>query len=147
MITELNHVGLSVSNLERSLAFYRDVLGMEVVIQAPFEGGRYEIITGLTGAKGRAVLLQLKGTSLQVELFEFSHPKPKPADPQRPVCDHGITHFCMSVKDIESEYQRLKAANVAFHCPPQVSATSKVTYGRDPDGNVFELLERLSAHE
>lgn len=61
---------------------------------------------------------------------------------KRPVCDHGITHFCLQVKDVRGEYARLKAAGILFHCPPQEFAgEAVVTYGRDPDGNVFELLQ------
>lgn len=146
MIKGMNHVGISVANLDRSLEFYRDLLGMEVLIQAQFGGERYEAIMGLKGASGRGAMLALKGTDLQVELFEFKHPAPKPGEPQRPVSDHGISHFCMTVSGIEGEYARLKAAGVPFHCPPlQFSATSKATYGRDPDGNVFELVERSAA--
>lgn len=54
----------------------------------------------------------------------------------------GITHFCVEVSDIESEYERLKAAGASFHCPPlDFSGEAMATYGRDPDGNVFELLQ------
>lgn len=138
MITGMNHVGVSVSNLERSIGFYRDLLGMEVVGRTTFEGERYELILGLRGARGKVALVRLG--NLRLELFEFESPRPKPAEPNRPVCDHGITHFCLQVTDIQSEYVRLKAAGVPFHCPPQVG-TAIATYGRDPDGNVFELLE------
>lgn len=143
MIKGMNHVGISVSNLDRSLAFYRDVLGMEVVIAAPFGGEKYEKVLDLEGTRGRAALLQLKGTEMRVELFEFDSPTPRPVDPVRPVCDHGITHFALSVEDIHSEYRRLLAAGVPFHCPPVMfSPIAWATYARDPDGNVFELLER-----
>lgn len=143
MIKGMNHVGISVANLDRSLAFYRDVLGMEVVIAAPFAGENYEKVLALAVTRGRAALLQLKGTDMRVELFEFDSPTPKQADPVRPVCDHGITHFALAVEDIHSEYRRLQAAGVSFHCPPVMfSATAWATYARDPDGNVFELLER-----
>lgn len=142
MIRRMNHVGVSVSNLERSLGFYRDLLGLEVLIHRPFEGERYEKILGLKGVKGKVAFLKSKSGGLQIELFEFAHPAPKPADAARPVCDQGITHFCIEVQDIEGEYARLKAAGVAFHCPPlDFSGQAKATYGRDPDGNVFELLE------
>jgi catechol 2,3-dioxygenase-like lactoylglutathione lyase family enzyme len=140
MIKGLDHVGISVANLERSMEFYRDFLDMEVVVQEEtFEGELYDKILGLKGARGKVALLK-KG-NMQFELFEFSRPAPKPGDPQRPVCDHGITHFCIEVADIDSEYLRLKAAGVSFHCPPLDFGTAKATYGRDPDGNVFELLE------
>lgn len=139
MITTINHVGISVANMDRSIGFYRDVLGMQLVRQRTFSGEQYENILGLEGARGKLALLQ--AGSMRLELFEFSSPSPKPGDPMRAVCDHGITHFCIEVSDIDGSYERLQAAGVAFHCPPLGFATGRATYGRDPDGNVFELLE------
>jgi predicted enzyme related to lactoylglutathione lyase len=50
--------------------------------------------------------------------------------------------LCLEVTDIDAEYTRLCAAGMLFHCPPQrVGDSLRVTYGRDPDGNVIELLE------
>lgn len=142
MIEGILHVGISVSSLERSLAFYRDLFGMEVLIDKPFAGEVHENIIGLPGTHGNVAIL--KRGSLQLELFEFHHPTPKPGDANRPACDHGITHFCMQVTDIEGEYARLEAAGVRFHCPPQYYQGKAIaTYGRDPDGNIFELLEVL----
>jgi catechol 2,3-dioxygenase-like lactoylglutathione lyase family enzyme len=143
MIKGMNHIGVSVAKLDRSIGFYRDLLGMRVVVQKQFQGRPYEIILGLKGARGKLAVLRL--ASLEIELFEFEHPRPALSDPNRPVCDHGITHFCIEVADIQSEYQRLKAAGVYFHCPPLTFGAEKATYGRDPDGNVFEMLE-LSSH-
>lgn len=141
MIRKMKHVGVSVADLDRSLAFYRDLLGMEVVVEESFAGPQYEMILRLKGAKGRVALL--KAADVYIELFEFSQPAPRCGDLDRPVCDHGITHFCMEVADIEAEYGRLQAAGVVFHCSPLDFGTAKATYGRDPDGNVFELLEVL----
>lgn len=76
-----------------------------------------------------------------VELFEYRSPRPATGDPERPVCDHGITHLCLDVTDIESEYQRLCAAGMRFNSPPQDLGAVLSTYGRDPDGNVIELQE------
>jgi catechol 2,3-dioxygenase-like lactoylglutathione lyase family enzyme len=143
MIRGLNHVGISVANLDRSVGFYRDLLGMEVVFHGEFAGEQYETILALEGARGRVALL--KSGNLQIELFEFSHPVPKRGDPRRPACDHGLTHFCIEVADIEGEYERLKAVGVPFHCPPlDFFGAEKATYGRDPDGNLFELLQMSS---
>jgi catechol 2,3-dioxygenase-like lactoylglutathione lyase family enzyme len=140
MIRRMNHVGISVSSLERSIEFYRTGLDMEVLVQGAFAGHEYETVLGLKGATGRVALL--KAADMQLELFEFSHPAPKAGDPQRPVCDHGITHFCVEVADIAGEYERLKAAGASFHCPPlNFFGAATATYGRDPDGNVFELLQ------
>ncbi len=84
----------------------------------------------------------LKSGNACVELFEYQTPSPKPGEAGRPVCDHGITHICLQVSAIDEEYARLKAAGMAFHCPPQqVGSDIRATYGRDPDGNVVELLE------
>lgn len=139
MIKGMNHVGVSVANLDRSIEFYRILLGMQIVSEGTFSGNLYESILGLRAATGRSATLS--SGHMRIELFEFSHPSPKTAAPDRPVCDHGITHFCIEVGDIISEYERLRAAGVAFHCPPLDFGTAKATYGRDPDGNVFELLE------
>ena len=144
MIKGMGHVGLSVANLNRSIAFYRDVFGRDVVEQGTFAGEQYETILGLKGASGKVASLQ--AGSMEIELFEFSQPSPKPAQPDRPVCDLGITHFCIEVTDIEARYERLKNAGVSFHCPPlEFFGRAVATYGRDPDGNVFELLQMTKA--
>jgi catechol 2,3-dioxygenase-like lactoylglutathione lyase family enzyme len=143
MIERFNHVGLSVSNIDRSIAFYRDLLGMEVkVAPKDFAEGPYEKIMALKGAAGRIAVV--KGADLHLELFEFANPTPRAQDAARPVCDHGITHFCIEVKDIQSHYERMKAAGVVFHCEPfNFRNIAVATYARDPDGNVFEMLEMI----
>ena len=60
----------------------------------------------------------------------------------RPVHDHGYTHFSLDVKDVDDEYERLLAEGVTFHCPPiNLGPKCRTTYGRDPDGNVIEFQE------
>lgn len=145
MVKGMDHVGISVENLERSIAFYRSCFGMEVVIHQTFEGERYDAILGLAGAKGKVALL--RSDNMQLELFEFARPSPKVGDLDRQVCDHGITHFCIEVADIHSVYDRLKAFGTRFHCPPIDFGSVKATYARDPDGNVFELLQMASTEK
>src|ERR1700730_8986153 len=105
MIKGMNHVGISVANLARSVAFYRDLFNMEVIAQKSFGGDLYEQLLSLPGAKG--AVATLRRGNLEIELFEFLHPLPRLSDPKRPVCDHGITHFCVEVADIDGEYARL----------------------------------------
>ena len=147
MSLRLSHVGLSVVDLDRSIAFYRRVFNMRVGVEGGFGGAPYESVLALQGASGRAALLESDDGALQIELFEFAAPAPRPADRKRRVCDHGLTHFCVEVNDIASEYRRMKEAGVTFHCEPRVfePSGSKATYGRDPDGNVFELWEKAGA--
>lgn len=141
MISGFDHIGISVANLGRSVTFYCKCFGMDLIVQTAFEGKAYEEVLGLKGASGKVALL--KAGDLQIELFEFSEPAPKAIDPGKRVCDHGISHFCVQVNDIEGEYERLKAAGVLFHCPPvDFCGIAKATYARDPDGNVFELREQ-----
>lgn len=86
----------------------------------------------------------LKLGEVYLELFQYLTPEPNTVDSDRSVCDHGITHLCLEVRDAEAEYARLRALGMRFHCPPQVLAQGgQCTYGGDPDGNVVELLEGL----
>lgn len=55
--------------------------------------------------------------------------------------DHGICHLAFEVKDIDAEVARLRGAGVPFLSDPVPQAYVKVCYGRDPDGNLFELIE------
>lgn len=144
MIRGFHHVGVSVVDIDRSIGFYRDLLGMEQACEVfPFEGPLYEQIMALPAPKGRMCVMAKNG--LQLELFEFSHPKPGAKDANYPVADHGLTHFGVEVDDIDAAFARLTAAGVRFHAPVlQFPGGMKAAYGRDPDGNVFELLERSS---
>ncbi len=145
MIRGVHHTAISTPDLERALRFYRDLLGLEVVFETSWPVGSEvaDSITGLEGSSAR--LAMLRAGNAHLELFQYASPPPKPGDPDRPVSDHGITHLCLDVQDLDSEYERLKAAGMRFHCPPQqLGADVRTTYGRDPDGNVLELQEVLN---
>ena len=135
----MNHVGISVADVERSIAFYRDMLGMEPLVEIfPFGGPLFEQVMGLDNAQGRMCVV--RGGTVQLELFEFTHPDPAAQDPDYSVGDRGISHFGIEVDDIDAVYERLAAAGVRFHCPVATFPGGvKATYGRDPDGNVFEF--------
>jgi catechol 2,3-dioxygenase-like lactoylglutathione lyase family enzyme len=146
MIKGIHHTAISTGDLERSVAFYRDQLGFKEAISSGWEVGTETLdkITGLQDSSARMVML--KAGNAFVEIFQFKTPNPKSAEAMRPVCDHGITHLCLAVTDVDGEYERLKAAGMIFHCPPQTTSTgNRVTYGRDPDGNVIELLQVLDS--
>jgi len=142
MIQKIHHTAISTPDLERSVAFYCELFGFEVLVEMAWPVGSElsDTVMGIEGTAANAVMLR-RGDCM-IEVFEFSSPEAKPQAPARPVCDHGITHMCFLVDDIRAEYVRLSDAGMRFHCPPQdVGAGSAYTYGRDPDGNVIELLE------
>jgi len=141
MIHGINHVAISTADIERLSAFYIDLLGFEEVFRLNWDVGHEQLdnITGLEDSSARLIMLRCGNACL--ELFEYQTPPPRAGDPARPVCDHGITHLCLQVSDIEAEHARLEAAGMRFHCPPQPLGDIRATYGRDPDGNVVELLE------
>jgi catechol 2,3-dioxygenase-like lactoylglutathione lyase family enzyme len=144
MIRGIHHTAISTRNLERALGFYRDLLGFEMVFEFAWPEGAEiaDQITGLKSSSARAAML--RAGNAFIELFEFASPPPVPGDPKRPVCDHGITHIALDVRDIDAEYARLSEAGMIFHCPPQdLGPGTRATYGRDPDGNVVELQQIL----
>ena len=90
----------------------------------------------------------LRGGNLYLEVFQYVSPEGRPGDPDRPVSDHGYTHFCLDVVDIDAEHERLSAAGMRFPNPPPPAGAVgggaiRAIYGRDPDGNVIELQEIL----
>ncbi len=145
MIKGIHHIAISTGDLERSLSFYRDLLGFEVMFDDAAWPKGAEVADKITGLKdSSARYAMLNAGNAMIEIFEYESPPPKEADPNRPVCDHGLTHICLDVVDVDAEYERLSAAGMTFHCPPQqLGPAVKTTYGRDPDGNVLELQEVL----
>ena len=75
-----------------------------------------DAIVGLPGSACRSAMLH--AGNAYIEMFEYSSPAGKPAEQDRPVCDHGYTHFCLDVQDIDAEYERLLGLGMRFHCPP-----------------------------
>ena len=142
MIKGVHHTAISTGNLERLSRFYSEVLGFEVVMEGSWESGSdaHDKIIGIKNTGAKVVMLSM-GNAI-IELFEYHSPTPKPLDPGQRVCDHGYTHICLEVEDIEAEYDRLKAAGMTFHGPlPKSASGMRAIYGKDPEGNVIELLE------
>ncbi len=146
MIRGIHHTAISTGNLQKACTFYRDVLGFELVMESSWQAGN-ETIDLIIDLKGSAAKMAMfKAGNAYIEIFEYSAPKPKLSDPSRPVCDHGYTHICLDVKDIDKEYERLKEAGMTFSSPPPPAFDGgdiRAIYGRDPDGNVIELQEIL----
>jgi catechol 2,3-dioxygenase-like lactoylglutathione lyase family enzyme len=138
---KVHHIGVSVADLQRSIDFYTDMLGMELAI-APFDLGGEDVerVMGLRDVRVRNCIMS-KG-NVRLELFEFASPTPAEQDPNYSVANRGISHFGVEIEDIDGAYAHMLAHGVRFHAPVTTfKGGIKATYGRDPDGNVFELLE------
>ena len=96
---KFNHVGISVTDLDRSMAFYREMFGMEPLGDPfPFSGPQFSEIMDIPDVQGR--MCMIAGGNLWLELFEFADSKPK--DPAYPVSDRGISHFGLTVDDVHA---------------------------------------------
>jgi catechol 2,3-dioxygenase-like lactoylglutathione lyase family enzyme len=142
MIHGIDHTALSVPDFDKALDFYCGVLGFEAEFKAGWPKGAKPLddLVGLRDSASKVAMLKLGDT--KIEVFQYENPVGKAQDPQRPVSDHGIIHLCLRVTDIQSEYARLRDAGVRFNSPPIDLGREICVYGRDPFGNVLELLEK-----
>lgn len=141
-MSRIHHASITTPDLDRLRDFYCRHFGFVEVLATQWAGDNAaaDAIYGLCGSAVRMAMLRLDDSFL--ELFEFAHPQGRPGDPLRPVCDAGYTHICIAVDDIAADYARLCAAGMVFNCPPQIAVGLGIaTYGRDPDGNLVELLQ------
>jgi lactoylglutathione lyase len=143
-MTALAHTGFTVRDLDRSLSFYRDVLGMEVVFEQEKQGGYLAAIVGYPDAHVRMAHLVFPGGGHRIELFQYLDPLPRgdAAEPR----NVGITHVCLSVEDIDAVFGRVVEAGAAPVSDPVLvdtgaNAGGRGVYVRDPDGIVVELFQ------
>ena len=141
---QIRHTGITVSDMESALRFYRDLLGLKVAKDFK-EGGNYiDSISGLSGVRVWMVKLTVDDGSM-VELLQYlSHPGKVPDNPQ--LCDIGRSHISFTVENLDCEYKRLKKIGVKFNRTPQISpdGKAKVVFCRDPEGNFIELVEEIT---
>jgi catechol 2,3-dioxygenase-like lactoylglutathione lyase family enzyme len=143
MIRGVHHVAIHTPDLERLVAFYRDVVGFEVVESSRTDWDDNPMIDQIIGMKGTAAkVVMMRAANVYIEFFEYQRPASRNADRLLP-SDHGYTHICLDVDDAMAEYERLSKNGMTFHGPPiDVGGGAIVTiYGRDPDGNIIEIQQ------
>jgi catechol 2,3-dioxygenase-like lactoylglutathione lyase family enzyme len=140
----LHHVGMPVRSIERSLAWYRDVLGLEPDFVVSAEGPELSQTVQLDGARLRFAFLPLGGTIL--ELLEYESPVGE--DFALRNCDVGALHVCFEVDDIDAVYAELRRKGVEFSIEPTRQRGpiegDRCCYFRDLDGIQLELWERAA---
>jgi len=141
MIKALHHTAISVSDLDQSIRFYRDLLGM--ILEWRMDRRRGEALEKVVGMKNVDVsYAMLSGWGGRVELFQYHSPQGQPYPADKPQCDKGITHLAFEVNEIDALYERLVSHGVQFNSPPQVIRQGvKVAYFHDPDGVTLEMVQ------
>ena len=140
-------IGVTVSDLNRSVAFFRDVLTFDVVGQQEHAGRETELLTGVFGARTRTAQLRLGDQ--RVELTEFLAPRGQPFPTDTRANDQWFQHIAVIVSDMGAAYRRLREHGVvhASTGPQRLpdwnpdAGGIQAFYFRDPDGHFLEVLE------
>jgi glyoxylase I family protein len=142
-VTGFNHVSVTCADLDRSIAFYHGLLGLEILDQGETSGKDLETIIGFEGARLRFAELGFPGGGF-LELFEYLVPRGTVSSSR--TCDSGDVHFCLTVDDIDDAYARLTEAGVTLRSTPVRLGGGNwkgagVFYAVDPDDVTIELIE------
>lgn len=147
-ITAADHTGITVSNLERSLDFWQDVLGFELSHTAHQKSEMAEQITGVKGAELKLAVVKVP-TGHKIELLEYLAPADRKKDVDLRPCDVGHVHVALIVENLDAILQRIAVSGWRAAGKPQTltkgpNAGKRVIYVRDPDGTTIELMQQPS---
>ena len=142
-IIAADHTGITVTNLERSVAFWQDVLGFELSHRAHHTGDLASEVTGVPGAE--ISIAVLKGYGHKIELLEYLAPANRKNVDLRP-CDVGSVHVALMVDNLDPVLSTIAASGWRAAGEPQTLNTGpntgkRVVYVRDPDGITIELMQ------
>jgi catechol 2,3-dioxygenase-like lactoylglutathione lyase family enzyme len=149
MILGVWHFSFTVSDMERSVAFYRDVLGFELIHRQSSSSEYIRRLVGYPDAELRVAMFAVPGqprgiSSHDLELVEYLVPRGARGDAE--IRNPGEAHLAVTVTDIAETYARLVALGVRFFSPPNpitagVNEGGFACYFHDPDRIVIELLQ------
>ena len=142
-IMAADHTGITVTNLERSLAFWRDVLGFELSHRAHHTGDLASEVTGVPGAE--ISIAVLKGYGQKIELLEYHAPPTRKHVDLKP-CDVGSVHVALTIDNLDAVLNAIAASGWKAAGKPQTlqagpNAGKRVVYVRDPDGTTIEFMQ------
>jgi catechol 2,3-dioxygenase-like lactoylglutathione lyase family enzyme len=141
-VQRLSHVGVCVTDMERSVAFYRDALGFAELSRLHVDGPESDQLLDLDDVSLHAVYLERDGT--RIELLEFDSPVSTGGPGPRPVNQPGLTHLSLRVADLDQAIHDVEASGgrvlekSRIDNPKFRTAAIFVT---DPDGLRIELLQ------
>jgi catechol 2,3-dioxygenase-like lactoylglutathione lyase family enzyme len=146
----IHHTSFTVTDLERTVAFYEGVVGMHLLGRKHRRGA--DLGTALLGpasdnrsAGAEILIADMALGDARVEFIQYVVPAGKPYQGDPSVA--GSAHIALLTDDIEAEYRRLEEAGVRFHTPVRTVDEPgkpwwKWCYFRDPDGICVELVQR-----
>ena len=134
VIKDVSHVSIGVSDMTRSIAFYRDVFGWEQIFDEQMEGAAFEALTGVPGASGRACGGRIG--SLRVELMHFNF-----IPDTMPPSGLGLRVLSMEVADAHAAHDEVVARGVPVSGPPVEVFGVHMFFVMDPDGQGIEMCE------
>jgi len=140
-IKNIRHTGIVVTDMERSLEFYRDVMGLEPVIDFSEKGAFIDTISKGAGIDLRMIKLVAEDGGM-VELLQYvSHPQGDRGDNK--LWETGPTHVAFTVDDVDKTYSEWSARGVPCCSAPAVSpdGKAKLFFCQDPDGTYLEIVE------
>jgi len=158
MIADVLHFSFTVSDIERSIDWYTEVLGLELVHRQRQENEYTQVLVGIPGAVLEVAQFAVPGvpparSTHMLELVEYVTPRGEPSAPLA-VNSVGCPHLALMVDDIHEGYARMRERGVEFVNPPvEITAGANAggftCYFHDPDGITLEILqpspERLAA--
>lgn len=147
----IDHLNIVVSDMDKSIAFYGEILGMTKTFEAVLEGDWIETVTGLSGLHARCVFFDLPNCDVRLELLEYSKPRGEKLEINARPNTIGLRHFAFETDNIDSLIAKLQAAQVPFVSPPVTvpfpvgnRGTKRLCYFHDPDGTLLEVAEYTS---
>ena len=139
-VRRVNHTAISVSDMDRSIAFYRDLLGLTVLMEMDVDRHPgLDSVVGMADAQGRVTFLAAGDT--QVELWCYTTPRGQPVASDSRPADLGVRHIAFEVDDVDELHARLASAGYRFNSAPVDLGLHKTCYLHGPDDELIELLE------
>ena len=144
MLKSFYHTGFIVKDLEKSVAFYTDVLGMKIARRMEREGEFINQVLGFPDAHIKGAFVD-QGEGHQLELIQYITPVSGPGGVERN--DLGAAHLAFFVEDLARFYAEKSQQGLRFINPPAEQRDDNgnlqrsVAYSQDPDGNWLEFVE------
>ena len=134
---DAHHFGITVSDLDSAVEFYRDTLGLPVLDRFTVSGPEFASAVGVEGATGSFVHLNAGGARVELIEYEPEGEATSGEDVNRP----GAKHLGLSVTDIDGFHEELPASVETLSEPQTTESGSRILFVRDPEDNLVELIE------